>query len=40
MATITRSLQNARRKILKYSFNLVLAWYEATQFAPTNLHHL
>ena len=40
MATITQSLQNAHRKILRYSFNLLVAWYEATQFNPTDLHYL
>ena len=38
MATITQLFQNARRKILDRSFDVVLACYEATKFAPTNLH--
>ena len=38
MAIITQLFRNARRKILDRSFELVLAWYEATKFAPTNPH--
>ena len=38
MALITRFFQNAGRKILDRSFDLVEAWYEATKFAPTNPH--
>jgi uncharacterized membrane protein YkgB len=37
MATITQSLENAGREILRYSLNLVFAWYEGTRFTPSNL---
>ena len=35
MTAIPQLLRNARRKVLRYSFNLMLSWYEATQFNPT-----
>ena len=38
MATITQLFQNVRRSILARGFDLVLAWYEVTKFAPTNPH--
>ena len=38
MATIAQLLQNAGRKILDSSFDLILSWYEATKFVPTNPH--
>jgi hypothetical protein len=38
MAAIPQLLRNARRKILSYSFKLILSWYEVTKFAPTNPH--
>jgi hypothetical protein len=38
MAAIPQLLRNARRKILRYSLNLLLSWYEATKYAPTNPH--
>lgn len=38
MAVITRFFRNAIRQIVERSFDLVFAWYEATKFAPTNLH--
>lgn len=37
IATITQSLENAGREILRYSLNLVFAWYEGTKFTPSNL---
>ena len=37
MATITQSLENLGREILRYSLNLVCAWYEGTRFTPSNL---
>lgn len=38
MAVIMWFFQNASRKILDGIFNLVFAWYEATQFTPTDPH--
>lgn len=38
MAVITQFFQNAGRKILDRSFDLVFAWYEVTKFALTNPH--
>jgi hypothetical protein len=38
MALITQLFWNAGRKILDRGFDLVLAWYEVTKFAPTNPH--
>ena len=38
MTTIKQLFQNARRKILDHSFDLVLAWYGVTKFSPTNPH--
>jgi hypothetical protein len=40
MTAIPQLLRNARRKVLRYSFNLMLSWYEATQFNPTDHHFL
>ena len=37
MATITQSLENVWRKILRHSFNLVCLWHEGTNFTPANL---
>jgi hypothetical protein len=38
MAIITQFLQNAGRRILDRSLDLVSAWYEVTKYAPTNPH--
>ena len=38
MAIVVQLFQNAGRKIVDRSFDLVFAWYEATKYAPTNLH--
>ena len=40
MASITQSFRNLGRALRNSSFNLLLAWYEATRFTPTYFRSL
>ena len=40
MASITQSFRNLGQALRNSSFNLLLAWYEATRFTPTYFRSL